>query len=239
MGLEEIIRQNSLDVSIVGFSAVVILVGLGIYYKESVARFKGVLFSLIVLIAIGGTTYLVGATVYLNNSSQTKGPVHWHADLEIWKCGQEVRLEPPSGLSNRIGTPLFHEHGDKKIHVEGVVVDMAEVSLKNFFKTIGGNLENYEMSIPTGSIPDMLDLRTGMLCSPGVEGKFQVFVYTVQDDKVTQKKLENPKDYIISSNIQAPPGDCIIIELDTMRDKTDKMCQSYDLAIKTGKFKYD
>lgn len=240
MGLEDTIRANSLDVSIIGFLTIAILIGLSKWYEDRIEKYKGILFGVIVFIALTSTFYLVGATVYLNNSSQTKGPVHWHADFEIWRCGQQIQLKSPSDfLSNKIGTAVFHEHGDKRIHVEGAVVDLQDVTLGNFFKVIGGNFDNTEVSVPINAIPYTTNLRDTASCDSGVVGRLQVFLYKFQGDRIVQEKLSNPKDYILSPQTQVPPGDCIIIELDAMKDRTEKMCKSYEVAIKTGKFKYD
>lgn len=96
------------------------------------------------------TIVLFGSTVYLNTHADSKGPVHWHADIEFWSCGAELNLRDPTGaLSNKIGSPTFHEHNDKRMHLEGVVVKKGEdASLKKFMGLTGGYLTKDSIAIP-------------------------------------------------------------------------------------------
>ncbi|MCA9349121.1 hypothetical protein KC878_03180, partial [Candidatus Saccharibacteria bacterium] len=51
----------------------------------------------------------------------------------------------------KIGTASLHEHNDKRIHLEGVVVNEHEdATLGNFMHVIDGNLERGSMTIPVG-----------------------------------------------------------------------------------------
>lgn len=88
--------------------------------------------------------------MYLNVKSDTGGPVHWHADFEIWACGNEIALRDPRGfLSNKIGSPTLHEHNDKRIHLEGVPVTLPhDASLGKFMSTIGGELTQSSLTVP-------------------------------------------------------------------------------------------
>ena len=36
------------------------------------------------------TIYLVSITIYINVNSETLGPVHWHADFELWQCDERM-----------------------------------------------------------------------------------------------------------------------------------------------------
>ena len=112
---------------------VFVLIALAYDHHQKNERMKWILFLGIVIPVLLATAYSAGTTIYLNRNSATGGPVHWHADFEIWKCGQKIDLLDPTGLSNRIGTPVFHEHGDDRIHVEGVVMNLEDVSLHHFF----------------------------------------------------------------------------------------------------------
>src|SRR3989344_115684 len=74
------------------------------------------------------TLYLAGHTLYENAISVTGGPVHWHADYQVWHCGERIDLVDPNFPSNKIGTPLLHEHDDDRVHMEGTVVNWDEAT---------------------------------------------------------------------------------------------------------------
>lgn len=174
------------------------------------------LFGLIVIVVLSVTTYLVWSTINTNIKSQTGGPVHWHADFEIYSCGQKVDLIDPTGWDNKVGTSLLHEHNDGRIHVEGPVMDLQDISLGKFFEVVGG-----------------LPLESEMVCN-GEVAKPQVFVYKVEGDTFYQEKIADYANYVLSPYSNVPPGDCIIIELDRKKDKTDKLCNFYKIAKEKG-----
>ena len=58
------------------------------------------------------TIYLLAWTVAFNTVSETGGPVHWHADFEIWFCGEKQMLPESEGISNKVGTEVLHHHDD-------------------------------------------------------------------------------------------------------------------------------
>ena len=167
--------------------------------------------------------------------SFSRGPVHYHADLEIWDCGEEIDLKNPEGISNKIGTATLHEHNDKRIHLEGVVMDDKSASLGRFFEVIGGYITQNSLSIPTNN--GQLTLKSEYMCDNGAVKIQQVFAYKVQDGIYYQTKIEDPKNYVISSESNIPPGDCIIIEFDSFKNTTDKLCRSYKVAETIGKIK--
>lgn len=182
-------------------------------------------------VIVGYTGYLAWSTIAVNTSSITKGPVHYHADFEIWNCGEPVDLISPTGLDNKVGTALLHEHNDDRIHVEGPVLDYKDITLGNFFKTIGGRMEAGLLSVPTNS--GVLTMKDGSECN-GQTASLQVFVYTTKESTVKQQKLINPWDYILSPHSGIPPGDCIIVEIDKVKAKTDKICIFYQIAKEKG-----
>ncbi|MEX2012335.1 MAG: hypothetical protein WD970_01080 [Patescibacteria group bacterium] len=179
------------------------------------------------------TGTLIGMTVYLNQVSVTKGPVHWHADFQIWACGSEQDLLDPTGLSNKIGTPTLHEHNDKRIHVEGVVVEYRDVNLGAFFQAIGGELTNKSLTIPTNT--GAKTFINGQNCGD-TEAILQTFVYTTNLDTKTfsQRKIDNFAQFRYAETASVPPGECIIIEFDAPKVRTDNLCQSYQVAKTTG-----
>lgn len=237
--LEEAISSSSLNAVMVGGALAAILIALSLARREMAEHHKTILFVGIITPVILVTAYLVGATLFLNFSSSTGGPVHWHADFEIWNCGSPVDLKDPEGLLNRIGTPVYHEHGDNRIHVEGVVVEPEEVRLQRFFDVIGGSLVEGRLLVPLNQ--GELVMQDGMECN-GQQGTLQVFVYQITNPDptkrsgffYTQKKVENYPHYILSPYTNVPPGDCIILEFDQEKPTTDKICETYRIAQERG-----
>lgn len=195
---------------------------------------KKILFIGMIVAVIVPTLFLITSTIYLNAISVSKGPVHWHADFEIWACGEELELKDPEGLSNKIGTATLHEHNDKRIHLEGVVVEMPDASLGNFFHVIGGELTADTISVPTED-QGLLEFTSGDTCPSGAEGEVQVFVYRTNGTMYAQEKLADPAGYIMAPESVVPPGDCIIVEFDEPKERTDRLCRSYQVAEEIGK----
>lgn len=152
--LETFIANLSVTVVVVGSLLVLLLVAIaaaiGKSRKKKTQALKLPIFVAIVVVVLGTTLTISGGTVYLNVKSATGGPVHWHADFEIWACGNEVELRDPTGfLSNKIGTATYHEHNDKRIHVEGVPIDLPhDYSLGKFFNVVGGGITNDSLVVP-------------------------------------------------------------------------------------------
>lgn len=235
--LDEIIRSNSLIFTLITTGILITLVIVAALIKKQSQSLKLVLFILMVGVISLNTLYLAGATIYKNQRSITKGPVHWHADIEIWRCGQEVNLVDPEGWSNKIGTPVFHEHNDKRIHVEGVVLHKEDVSLGRFFNVIGGNLSSQNLAAPLDD-GTVMNMNNGDYCGDQL-GMVQVFVFKTNDSTFKQEKLLYPEDYILSGHSGVPPGDCIIIEFDAPKEKTDRICQSYEVQERLEKIRYE
>lgn len=231
MDLESAIAQTSYNILMVACVVLAILVIVSLKTKHPSQHLKQFLFISIIIAVAVPTLYMSIATIYLNNVSISKGPVHWHADIDIYNCGKEVNLQDPQGvLSNKIGTATLHEHNDKRIHLEGVVVHEDDASLGKFFRVIGGEITPSSITVPTdgGKLP----LVSGSMCPDGQEAQMQVFVYQTDAELYyTQKKLEDPASYLISPESVVPPGDCIIVEYGPVRDKTDKLCRSYKVAM--------
>ena len=231
--LEESIRSNSIKVVFIAAIIIIISVILTILFRDKGEGVKRVLFTLIVVPTVIATLFIAGSTLYLNFQSSSGGPVHWPAEYEIWDCGQEVNLIDPQGLSNKVGAATLHEHNDNWIHLEGVVTEDSEATLGNYFKVIGGNLSDDGFSIPTQD--GVISRHGGDTCSDGFPATLQVFVYQTEGKVFTQKKLEDPENYILSPAGNIPPGDCIIFEFDPIvKDTTDKLCNQYELQIMKG-----
>lgn len=274
--LEHTISQMSSNSVLWASLILAVLLIIGALTRERVPKLKAPIFILSSINVIAVTLFLIGSTVYLNVNSSSGGPVHWHADLEIWACDQELELRDPTGrLSNKIGTATLHEHNDTRIHLEGVVVEERDASLGKFFYVIDGNLTDSNVVVPVngadngdyfeddteatidtatqkyivdnyidaGDEGDFATFIDGQTCPNGEQAEVQTFVYSVAKDSngnirkvtvdgvektvYTQRKLDNPQDYVITDESIVPPGDCVIVEFAPTKDYTDKICFQY------------
>ncbi len=190
---------------------------------------KHLTFWAITLATVVATAILGFVTVNLNVKSWSNGPIHWHADFEVWACGQELDLVDPSGLSNKIGSPSRHEHNDKRLHYEGVVMEPIDASLSTFFTIMGGTLTASSLTFPTND--GVKNFTNGESCAESdAGGALNIFVYSVNPDNTFSQRKVDPATYTIRDESQVPPGDCIIIEFGDAKDKTDKLCRSYKVA---------
>lgn len=227
-GLDEIIRTNSINFSLVAVGLLFFLTILSLLLRQKSEFLKYLFFWGIVLVVASNTSYLVASTVYLNQSSQTSGPIHWHADFEIWHCGRQINIKDPKGFSNKIGEAVVHEHNDNRMHFEGVLLNLDDASLSHFFKALGGDMDNQHLSVPTSE--GMLNLQDGDVCLDEEQASMQVFVYKTQNGRYFQQKIADPQNYLISQHSKVPPGDCVIFEFGQSKDKTEHICQSYSVA---------
>jgi hypothetical protein len=74
-----------------------------------------------------------------------------------------------------------------------------------------------------------LEMKNGDSCGDAVPAELQVFLirYNEEDDTYSQQKLSNPGSYTLRDESTVPPGDCLIIEFDSFKDRTDRLCQQY------------
>ena len=231
--IDEFIRTSSIRIAIAAGLILIVLVIISSVIKEKSEPAKKILFGLMTTAIVLPTLYFVLSTLYLNFVSYTRGPVHRHADFRIFVCGEEIRLKGPDGfLSNRVGTPVFHHHDDARIHIEGAVVNHSDVSLSSFFRVVGGNLSQSSFSIPAEG--GLLEINNHDSCPDGSEGEWQVFLYKTDGAVATQTKLENYTDYVPSPEVNVPPGDCIIFEFDSPKDKTGHLCRFYEIERDKG-----
>ncbi len=202
--------------------------------KEWIKRW---LFGAIIVVSLGATLGLIASTVAGNLNSVTGGPVHWHADFVIDHCGTEVDLLDPTGLTNRIGTPVLHEHNDNRIHVEGVVQELQDVFLERFFDVIGGSFSPGFLLLPTED--GLVQLRDGGLCPGGQPATLQVFAFRTEGRVITEKKLDReiaPK-FVLAPHPTVPPGDCLVFQLsDRVLDQADAVCDFIRIAADQGEY---
>ncbi|HLG23397.1 MAG TPA: hypothetical protein VI564_00540 [Candidatus Nanoarchaeia archaeon] len=183
----------------IAFGALIVIILL--FHKKMKNNVKKVVFYLVAIVSIFVTVYLIITTLHLNIISLTKGPVHWHADFEIWVCDKQVEIAKPQRfLSNKQGVELLHAHSDNRIHVEGVVLDLKQASLGAFFQAIGGHITETELEVPTDN--GLVSVSNGYKCNEQ-PGKLYVFV--------NGNQIQNYRDYSISHHERVPPGDRIKI----------------------------
>ena len=178
------------------------------------------------------TLYSAGTTIALNTMAETRGPVHWHADFEIFVCGKPLDIKSPENILNRVGTSVLHEHGDNRIHIEGVLLRVEDASLGRFFRVIGGYLTGSSLAVPTDK--GLVTANNGDLCPDGSPGVLQVFRFSPENGRIVQQKLARFSAHVPAAENKVPPGDCIIIEFGPERQFTDHLCASYRAAIARG-----
>jgi hypothetical protein len=227
------LESASLTVLLIGAGLLLLFIIIALRLKKPSEHIKRLLFTGIVASTVLPTIFLIFSTVYINMVSASKGPVHWHADFEIYVCGKRVELKDPQGFSNKIGTATLHEHNDNRIHLEGVALKMSDASLGRFFSVIGGYLTENALSVPVNG--GVLSVASGDRCPGQEEGVLQVFVYKTDGDTYKQQELTNPASYIISPFSAVPPGDCVIIEFGERKARTDRICRSFQVAEQLGK----
>ncbi len=185
-----------------GLAVLIAVSLLCIAFRKKLKRsHKKAVFALMAATIIAVTSFLAVSTVYANYFSYSGGPVHWHADYEIWICGERMSLDESEGLENKVGTPVFHHHNDNRIHVEGVVMKMEDIYLGKFFEAIGGHLDSESLKIRLidGSVKEF---RNGDLCSEIPSG-IAVFV--------NDREIFDFDKYILAPYSTVPPGDFINI----------------------------
>lgn len=231
-----ILKQQALAVlGIAGLIITIMTILSVVLDHHKTEKAKWLLFLGILLPALFATIFIAATTLYVNIISTTNGPVHWHADFEIWHCDQQLDIIDPTGLTNRKGTSTFHEHGDNRIHLEGVPINLKEYTLHHFFEVIGGELTEQMLRVWTDK--GMVTINNGESCR-GQPGMLQVFLYTSELNQgqwqLQQQKLEYPASYLLHPHTQVPPGDCLIIEFAEEKQQTEHLCGSYRRALEEG-----
>ena len=147
---------------------------------------KKYMFTIMSLVIIGFTAFLVSTSLYQNYVSPFHGPVHWHAEVSFSICGKDYKI-----ASHDIGTdkPL-HTHGESWVHIETTPINTKEVELHHFFEDIGGGFNDDYLSFPTdapgtepGTKDETITVRTGDLCG-SVPGTLKMYVNDRQEEKM-------------------------------------------------------
>lgn len=244
----EITTESGLEVDFLikaGAIAFGFLFALVLYLKtlQFGSQRKSIVFSIISFVVVAATAQLTLSTVAINIASESNGPIHWHADFEIWACGEKQHLKSPESLfDNKVGTGLFHHHDDDRIHIEGSLLKVETAGIEEFFEVIGGHLHEDELEF-VSEHEGPVSYKNGDLCNDK-ESKVQAFLYRVvnADDgkgnwEYEHTKLDNFKEYIMAPHTSIPPGDCIIVEFGPEKEKTNKICESYTVAVEKGDLK--
>ena len=248
----------STTVVLYGSIAIAAFLFLSLVIKQKTERGRLFLFWGMTSVIIFVTAFITLDTIFKNIRSVTGGPVHWHADYKITVCGgspkavsesgetdhdhddhdhQNVDLVDPTGLANRVGDPVLHEHGDGRIHIEGTVESFADITLAEFFETTGGQLSNERMVVPTNE--GLVDVANGASCPSGSTGTLQVFRYRTEGSLLFQDKLDDFSNYVISPHTTIPPGDCLILEFGEQKDSTESICDFLQIALNKGDLRYE
>ena len=135
--------------------------------ERGIGKHKGHVIGLLCIVA------LVGAAVYgwrylkatTPEAPYTKGPVHWHAKMELAVCG-EARDLPGSKSGQMVGSHLYHHHGDNTWHIEGRVISQDDIKLGRFFD---------EHRIPFDH-DRLFEKKNGDECTAGQPGQVKMFV---------------------------------------------------------------
>ena len=196
------------------FALVLVLSAISLFFQSWMTEKTKKFFFIIVAFTVVTTTlYAAGSTVYLNLVSASGGPVHWHADYEVWICKEHfLDFKEPEFLSNYIGTPVFHNHNDYRMHVEGIVVKLEDISLGNFFKALGGDFDGHSLTIikKDDSKKTVID---GELCPDGKPGKWKLFVKNHQTGEFEENF--DRQNYAIKPFFNVPPGDFLKLVFDS------------------------
>ncbi len=217
--LEESLQVFNLRFLSIVAAIVIVLVVFAMNHKHKTKKLKKAIFLAIIIPISIATLFLAGSTIYLNTTSLTEGPVHWHADYQVWYCDQQLQLVDASGLSNRVGSSTLHSHGDNRIHIEGVVRKFDDVTLQSYFRSVGGDLRKDGYAYPTQQ--GVVIGKNGELCQDGSQGHLKVYV---------NGKLNNdPEHYVIAHTSYVPPGDCIIFDFGPGdAEMTNKLCDTWN-----------
>ena len=116
-----------------------------------------------------------------------------------------------------------------------------DITLTEFARVIGATLIENALYYPTNN--GLVTMKDGVVCNDK-PAHLQIFVYKIINPHNTKKwimnqeKVTDIEDYLLSPYSNVPPGDCIIIELDEEKEKTERICESYEIAMKKGEIQW-
>ncbi|MDY6761578.1 MAG: hypothetical protein SVY41_00855 [Candidatus Nanohaloarchaea archaeon] len=230
---------------VIGLAAATIA---ALFLKDRVEeRGKRVLMTVILLLVLLPTVYAAGAWMHGVFTSWSAGEVHYHADYEVVvEDGQgeyhQLDLIDPGEfcqrtqhestymckLNDRVGATEYHEHNDRRIHLEGTFKQKNDASIAAFFDTFGGELSNDRLVYPTDekvwNVSETGDRSLKILVKRGVGGTrhwcaigpgSEVTAAQVCNDPYTGIPARSPSQYAISPFQRGPTLDDIWVIYDT------------------------
>lgn len=209
-------------------------------------RAKYALMTAMLLVVLVPTLYTVGAYIHQVQTSWSAGEVHYHADYEVIVQDEagtyhQVDLIDPSKfcqqarhestymckLNDRTGSTEYHEHNDRRIHLEGTFREREDATLAAYFKTFGGELSNTRLVYPTNektwAVEERGDRTLKILVERGVGGdrgwcaigpQGDVSSDNVCIDQYSGEPARSPAGYVISPYQSGPALDDIWIIYD-------------------------
>ncbi|MBI4739249.1 hypothetical protein HY772_06880 [Candidatus Woesearchaeota archaeon] len=197
LALKGIYAASIISLLVIAYS---LIKGKGLAESHKKTVFVSILISVVL-----ATVFLISTTVYLNFTSVTGGPVHWHADYELIICGEHKELvDPRSLLLNRVGTSTLHEHNDNRIHIEGTPRTLESVNLGAFFRVLNGHLEPGWLHFHSNE--GEVNVKNGDQCD-GKPAQLMMFIERQEGRDRVWKASTEFDDYIPSPHGTIPPGD--------------------------------
>lgn len=217
--------------------------------RDKWPQLKMPLFILMAVVALGATITVTGSVIALNSNSPTGGPVRWHANYQVWACGNQLDLrDPDQPYTNRIGSNMLYEQNDGVIHLSGTPVNLdQDASLGAFMQVVGGAIGDNTFTLPindnnafaglpgtpeqvqpyiaTNKSGNYVQFSSGQLCGT-TKATVQAFVYQYNaiTGRYSQVKLDHPANYQFAHATDSSPADCIIIEFGPAKNSTDHVC---------------
>lgn len=226
--------------------ALAILTALALWTEDQATEtLKRVLMGLFLLVILGTSLFAASAYVHQVSTSWSNGEVHYHADYEVIVQDSEgyhqLDLIDPSDfceqtehestymcrLNDRTGAVEYHEHNDRRIHLEGTFREREDATLATFFQLFGGELSNTRLVYPTNektwTVEEDGDRTLKIILERGVGGDRgwcgigpaeTVPAEDVCIDFYTAGPARSPAEYVISPFQTGPPLDDIWIIYD-------------------------
>lgn len=205
--------------------------------KELSEQGKMILMTGFLLAILVPSIYATSAYSHRIATSWSGGEVHWHADYEVVVqdengeyhqldlidparfCQQSEEGGYMCRLNDRTGVTEYHEHNDRRIHLEGTAKTREEATLRVFFQTFGGDLTNTRLVYPTNDRVWRLQNRENRTLKiavqqqitreEGVGARWCLISRTAPEQDVCRSFDNNelarlPSEYVISPYQQGP-----------------------------------
>lgn len=153
--------------------------------KKRKGLIKYSIYAIIAIVVIFGLFKLFSGGSDSNNSSDsgpyTSSPVHWHASLDVYICGEKVTIPENAPLGeHHLGLPLLHTHADRLIHIEGQIWNKEEITIGKYMKVIGEEFTD----------TTLLDKNNGDLCNEN-PGKVKLIVNSKENQELTNYVVQD------------------------------------------------